>query len=108
LPVDGAGPSVTASRKLLLRLLGRPTVAAPGKIGIAAVGSCDTDLRAGVFVARLDALRPVDGVFERRALAGVGNERPKSMLLLMFLVLGNISQYAPPEYEALTLHLVGA
>jgi hypothetical protein len=108
LPVSGAGPSVTASRKLLFRLLGRLMVAASGTFGIVAEGSCDTDLWVGVLVARLDALPPVDGVFERRALVGVGNERPNSMLLSIFRVLGSVSQCADLKLKVLTQHLVGA
>lgn len=72
-----------------------------------AVGSCDADLRAGVLVVILGALRPVDGVFERRALVGVGNERPNSILLI-FRVLSSVSQYAAPELRVHTLHHVGA
>jgi hypothetical protein len=67
-------------------------VEASGKPGIVAIGSCETGLRAGVSVVRLDALRPVVGVFDRRALIGVGKESPNSMLLLIFLVLGTVSQ----------------
>lgn len=92
LPVGGSAPSVTTSKKLLFRFDERLAVEVAGIAACA--GSTDTDLRAGVSVARLDALRLVDGVFERRAFVGVGNERPNSMLLLMFLVLRDVSQLA--------------
>jgi hypothetical protein len=83
--VGRSAPSVTASKKLLFRFDARLAVDGTGTAACA--GSTDTDLRAGVLVARLDALRLVDGVFEIGAFVGVGNERPNSMLLLMFLVL---------------------